>query len=298
MMKRNLAAILLACAAISASAQTSIGIASGQPSGTNYPMVENIVKVCSTPGHPIVNVKSEGSLDNIYKISGDKNTQMGIFQEDAGVYQRGIDPKMMDKVQMVFPFFSTEIHIVVKDNSSIRSFADLQGKKVIEGPEGSGTWVTSQVIKGTTGITWSGYKMSQTEGLKAVQDGLVDAEFVVAGKPVTMLQNATGVRLIPIVNPKLDAFKYYTKAMIPSGTYAFQKTSIPTYKVANILAVYAFKNQYQKEIGDLAGCITRSMQTLQQDGHPKWKDVDPTDVKSIAWPIHPAALKAIQANSK
>lgn len=294
-MKKFSAFIAAIAMSISAFAQTPIGIASGQPSGTNYPMVEDIRKVCSTPQHPIINVKSEGSLDNIFKVASDKNTQFSIAQIDALVYQQGLDPQMMQRENMVFPFFSVEMHLIVRADSKIQSFADLQGKRVVEGPEGAGTWVSVQVMKATTGINWSGYKMSQTEGLKAVQDGLVDAEFVVAGMPISMLSTATGVRIIPISHPKLDAFKYYNKTMIPSGTYPFQKSAIATYKVDNVLITYAFKNQYQKEIGDLVTCITRNLDTLQSGGHPKWRSVDPTDIDRIKWQAHPAAVKAIKA---
>lgn len=301
----RIASITLALmSAFSAHAQEEravVGIASGQPSGTNYPMVENIVKVCSTPTTQIKNRISDGSLDNIFKIYGDKTVQYGIIQEDALVYQQGIDAKMMSRILMVFPFFSTEMHILVKDSSPIRSLADLAGKRVVEGPEGSGTWVSTQVIKGTTGLNWQSLQMSQAEGLAAVQNGTADAEVIVAGMPIGLLKNATGVRLIPISHPKLDSFAYYTKTMIPNGTYpSFQKSSVSTYKVNNVLATYAFKNQYQAEIASLVTCITKNMGNLQtKDGfHAKWRDVDPLDIERIQWPSHPAAKRAIIAASK
>lgn len=292
MKKLILASFLTVMTAMS----SATGIASGQSSGTNYPMAEDIKSVCSTQTNPITNVKSEGSLDNIFKIAGDKNVQYGIIQVDALVYQQGLDPNMMKNIVGVFPFFSTEFHLIVREDSKIKSFADLQGKNVVEGPEGSGTWVSVQVMKATTGVNWNGFKMSQLDGLKAVTQGVVDAEFVVAGRPITMLKGAKGIRLVPISHPALDNFKYYTKTMIPTNDdYTFQKTAVQTYKVDNILATYAFKNQYQKEIGELVTCITKNMGALQKSGHAKWKDVDPSNVNRIAWPTHPAAIKAIKA---
>jgi uncharacterized protein len=275
-----------------------VGIASGQPTGTNHPMAADIAKVCSTPTSPINNVVSDGSLDNLFKIYGDKNTQYGIVQADALAYQKGQDPKMMDRILMVFPFFSTEIHIIAKDGSPINSLADLAGKRVVEGPEGSGTWVTVQVIKALTGIKWQGFYASQKEGLDAVLKGGADAEFIVAGKPVGLLEKSQGFKLVSAKHPALDDFKLYTKAMIPTGTYGSQKTAVQTYKVDNVLATYAFKNQYQKEIGDLVSCITRNIGKLQTDGHPKWKDVDPLDITRIDWPAHPAAVSAIKREAK
>jgi TRAP transporter TAXI family solute receptor len=291
------AAVLLACAAYNADA-APVGIASGQPTGTNYPMAEDIKRVCSTPTSPINNVVSDGSLANIDKIYADKNTQYGIIQADALEYQKGVDPKMMSRIVMVFPFFSTEIHLVAKDGSPITSLAQLEGKNVVEGPEGSGTWVTVQLIKKLTGISWKGFYASQKEGLQAVQGGSADAEFIVAGKPVTLLETAKGIKLVSVAHPALDKFSLYTKAQISAGTYEAQKTGISTYKVDNVLATYAYANQYHKEIGELVTCITRNIGTLQTTGHPKWKDVDPLDIDRITWPSHPAALAAIKREAK
>lgn len=285
-------------AILSFNALADVGIASGQPSGTNYPMVQDIVRVCSTPSQKINNVVSEGSLDSLQKIYTDHNTQYGIIQADALVYQQGLDKKMMDRIMMVFPFFSTEIHVVVRADSPIKTFNDLAGKIVIEGPDGSGTWVTAQVMKSLTGVNWRGFNASIPAGLAKVQQGQADAEIIVAGKPIAALKDAKNVRLLSINNPRLDSFNLYTKTMISSGSYSFQPSPVQTYKVDNVLATYAYKTQFQKEIGSLVTCIAKNVGNLQQTGHPKWRDVDPTDINRIKWPAHPAAAAAINKVAK
>lgn len=296
-MKKILFSLILSLASAAAFAG-QIGIASGAPSGTNHPMAEDIIKSCSTTQSPIVNIKTEGALENIEQIYSNPKAQYGVIFADALFYQQGIDPKMMDRIQMIFPFFSADFHLIKRKGSKINSLADLQGKRVIEGPQGSGTWVSAQVIKSLTGLSWTASNASQSDGLKAVLNGTVDAEFIVAGKPISMLaQLPEGVELVSISHPKLDAFGLYTKTMIPGGMYPFQKTSVQTYKVDSVLATYAFKNQYQKEIGDIVTCITKNIGTLQQTGHPKWRDVDPLDINRIKWPAHPAAVAAIKRNT-
>ena len=289
------AAIFAAVAVLCANAHAApIGIASGAPTGTNYPMGADIAKVCSTKTSPITNVQSEGFLDNIFKIYNDKNVQYGMVTVDALAYQQGIDPKMMDRIVMVFPFFSADMHLIVRADSPITSMTQLAGKRVVEGPEGSGTWVSAQVIKQITGVNWQPIVASQKAGLDAVLSGKADAEWVVAGYPVDMLKTAKGVKLITVSHPKLDNFGFYTKTMISTGEYGFQTKSVQTYKVDSVLATYAYKNQYQKEIGDLVSCITHNLGDLQRNGHPKWKDVDPLDITRIKWQAHPAAVSAIK----
>lgn len=276
-----------------------IGIASGNKTGTNYPMIEDIKAVCSKPDAPITNVVTNGSQENIFRIYEDKSTQYSIVQADAAAWQQGLDPKMMERIVMIFPFFSVEFHLVAKDGSAIKSLADLAGKNVVEGPEGSGTWVTVQMIKKLTGIKWNAINASQQDGYNMVLNGQADAEFIIAGKPINLLKTAAGVKLISISHPRLDAFPMYTKTQIyADGSYGFQKGAVNTYKVDNFLATYAFKQQYQKEIGDLVTCITRNIDTLQVNSngkfHPKWKDVNVLDIDRINWTAHPAAVAAIK----
>lgn len=299
-MKKIIRAFAIAAALFTTAAGAApIGIASGAPTGTNYPMGADIARVCSTKQSPITNVQSEGFLDNIFKIYNDKNVQYGMVTVDALAYQQGIDPKMMDRIVMVFPFFSADMHLIVREDSPITTMTQLQGKRVVEGPEGSGTWVSAQVIKQVTGMSWQPIVASQKAGLDAVLSGKADAEWIVAGYPVDMLQKLPkGVKLISVNHPKLDTFGFYTKTMIQSGSYPFQHKSVQTYKVDSVLATYAYKNQYQKEIGDLVSCITHNLTNLRQTGHPKWKDVDPLDIDRIKWQAHPAAVNAIKREMK
>lgn len=292
-----------AIAAVAASPSGKLpgaGLASGQKTGTNHPMVDDIVKACSRADYPLRNVISNGSVDNIHKIYTDPNSQFGVVQEDALAYQQKIDPKMMSRILAVFPFFSVEIHAIATKGAPINSLADLAGKKVVEGPEGSGTWVTVQLIKQLTGIQWETVpgNLSQADGLNAVKTGLADVEFIVAGQPIKVLTAAQGLKLVSLSHPKLDHYGFYTKTQLPTGTYPWQGQPVTTYKVNNVLATFAYKNQYQKEIGELVTCITRKVPDLQADGHPKWRDVDPLDITRVKWPVHPAALAAIKRETK
>lgn len=138
-----------------------IGIASGNKTGTNWPMVEDITKVCSTPSKPIRNVVTNGGMDNLDLIFSDKTVQYGVVPEDTLVYEQMNDPKKTDKIVQIFPFFTVEVHLVVPANSPARTVVDLAGKRVIEGPDGSGSYITTQVIKAVTGIQWQAMRRSR-----------------------------------------------------------------------------------------------------------------------------------------
>lgn len=272
----------------------AIGIASGAAnSGTNYPMVQDIVSVCSTPNAPIQNIQSNGALENLHLVFSDKRAQYGIIDEVTLLYQQQNDPNMTKNIVSVFPFFSMELHLAVRKNSPFQNLEQLTGYKVYAGAEGSSTSVNSQVLKGLTGVNWIDVNMPQGQAIQALKTNQVAAVFVVAGKPATMF-NDPDIRFISIKHPKLDGFKYYTPTMIPTGTYTSQTAPVQTYKVNNVLATYAFKNQYQKEIGDMVTCIAKNMGKLQANGHPKWREVSPANIDAVKWPVHPAAMSAIK----
>lgn len=241
-------------------------------------------------------------LDNIDLVFSDPSAQFGIAQLDGLKYVQGNEPVKMKKIQVVFPFFSTEIHLIAKDGSTINSLTDLAGKRVVEGPEGSGTWVTVQVIKQLIGAKWQGFYASQADGMKAVTAGQADAMFIVAGKPVGIISTTPGIKVVPVKHPELDKFSLYRSTQITGGTYPGTKNTVSTYKVDNALITYAFKTERQKEIGDLVGCIASNIEKLQSGAtnpltgkpfHPKWRDVDPLDINRIQWPVHQAAKAAI-----
>lgn len=265
-------------------------------------MVQDITKVCSTPQYPLRNNITNGTLDNINLVYVDPNSQFGVAQIDGLISQQKIDKKKMARIVTVFPFFSVELHAIAANGSPINSIADMAGKRVVEGPEGSGTNITVQLIKQATGIEWQTVpgNLSQADGLKAVQTGQADVEFIVAGQPITVLRGAQGVKLVPISHPKIDATGYYKKTQIPTGAYPWNGNSVSTYQVDNALVTFSYKNEYQREISDLVTCITRNIGALQTDGqyHAKWRDVDPLDIERIKWPAHPAAVAAIKRELK
>ena len=276
------------------------GIASGPKTGTNWPMTEDIVKKCSTDDFPLRNIISNGALDNINLVYSNPNSQFGIAQEDALASQQKANKVMMSRIVAVFPLFSVEIHAIASNGSTISSLADLAGKRVVEGPAGSGTNVTVQLIKQLTGVQWQTVEgdLSQVDGLKAVQNGAADVQFIVAGQPIGLLRGASGIKLVSIQHPALKKFGYYTKTQLPTGAYPWLGNPVDTYKVNNVLVTHAHKNRYEQEISNLVTCITRNIGRLQSEGHSKWRDFDVTDIDHIKWPVHPSALAAIKREAK
>jgi TRAP transporter TAXI family solute receptor len=269
------------------------GITTGAPTAVYYQMATSIQKTCSAQVALTVH-ESTGSVSNVERVLTDKRYQYGITQLDALAYKGLSDQRAKDKIKMIMPLHDNDIHLIATPQSGIRNMADLQGKRVIVGPDGSGNWVTSQLIKAKTGLTWEDIPAGPDAGITQLLLGQADAMIFTGGKPVPMLQKigAGGngkIRLIPMSHPALDGF--YTNVTIPEGMYAWSKTPVHTYGVKNVLVTYDYRAQFQKEIADLTSCIVNNLTYFQETGHEKWREVDPASYKQVKWPVHPVALR-------
>lgn len=293
--RKFVAATAVAC--IAPLANADIGIATATPAGTNYPVGEDIRNFCAHL--PIRNVQSTGSLDNIDKLLTDRNVQFGIVQQDALNFRKITQPEAMKKIVMVFPFFSSYMHLVATEQSGIKSLADLAGKRVHIGPQGSGTWTTSQMTKALTGIEWQDFEERPADGIKALLDGERDAMFFVAGMPIKTYidlgaEVKNKIRLVDVRHPDLSDF--YEEITVPARTYPWHDGEVKTYGVRNVLATYNYATtSAQKVISDVATCIVQKLPELKKEGHPAWQEIDPTALNLVKWPVHPAARRAVNA---
>ena len=112
---------------------------------------------------------------------------------------------------------------------TLQSVADLKGKNVSIGAEGSGVYFNAIDVLEAYGLTEKditpSYK-SFGDSVDALQSGKIDAAFVVAGAPtsaVSGLAATTDVYLIGLDDEHIDkliaASPHYTKEVISSKTY-------------------------------------------------------------------------------
>lgn len=302
-MKHFASKISMAVLALTAVAAHAGGLTTGSESATYFAMGTDMKKICA-PSVSLQVHPSEGSLANLSRIFKDKDTQYGIIQQDALIYRNLTDAAMMKNIMMLFPLFNEEIHILVNAKSGIKDFKDLQGKKVVIGTEGSGNWVTAQIIKNKTGMNWTDVQMAPKEALFNLAMGESDAMIYVAGAPISALKemgaSAKGkISMIPLRHPSLQNF--YVSSDIPGGLYPWQDRSVNTYAVKSVLATFNYKSPaMQDEITKLVTCLVKNLPTLQAEKpyHAKWREVDPLSINSVDWPVHPTAAKLIATYKK
>ncbi len=274
-----------------------LGMVTGPKTGTYIAMGRDIAEIAK-PFKLEVDVKdSSGSIENIKRITSGEKASIGIVQSDVlGFLSRSENPESMkiaEKMRMIFPLHNEEIHVLAR--KEIASFADLTGKRVIVGTEGSGNMLTSVNLFSLMGVVPDKmFKVEPTKGIVAVLNNEADAIIFVGGKPVRMFKNMEElasikegpdagkleqVHFLPLNDPRL--LKEYATSSLTTADYAFIKNPVPTIAVTAILMAYDFSpqdNKYRKNqcenITELSRIVRGGLVDLQTKGHPKWREVN------------------------
>ena len=293
-----LAALFPIC---SARADEALGIVTGPKTGTYYAFGKDIAQVAGKAGIDIDVKQSEGSIDNIKRINSSENAALGIVQSDVlGFLSRSKSPesiRMASNLRMVFPFYNEEIHVLARKD--IRSFADLQGKRIAIGEDGSGNMLTSINLFSIMNITpGESRKISSAQGVVAVLKGEVDAAIFVGGKPVRLFKNLEDLTLpenrkyaamldqvhfVPLDSPKV--LEEYKPAELTKADYNFITEPVPTVAVQALMVSYDFSQGNKKRCEKLTGLtklLRKDLPDLKEKGHPKWKEVN-LDADTGSW---------------
>jgi len=287
-------ALLLSLQSISlAKADEALGIVTGPKTGTYYAFGKDIAQVAGKSGIDVDVKQSEGSIDNIKRINSSENAALGIVQSDVlGFLSRSKSPesiRMASNLRMIFPFYNEEVHVLARKD--IKSFADLAGRKVAIGEDGSGNMLTSINLFSIMGITpGESKKIPPAQGVVAVLKGEIDAAIFVGGKPVRLFKNLEDLTLpenqkyaamleqvhfLPLDNPKM--LEEYKPATLTKADYNFVQENVPTVAVQAVMVSYDFSQGNKKrceKLGSLAKIIRKDLPELQDKGHPKWKEVN------------------------
>ncbi len=258
----------------------SMSIVTGSTKGTYYQFGLNLAQLLKPHGIVLRVFPSNGSVENIYAVYKRPNTQLGIVQADvlAFVSRVGTNPVLKEiakKIRMVFPLYNEEVHLLGR--AGLKGFADLAGKRVAIGKNGSGTYLTARLLFELSGVQPAQMPTIGTDdALAQLKAGRIDAMFYVAGYPVKLLSDEVGpqdhLALLPIAAPKITDF--YPRTTIPAGTYAWQKAAVATVAVKAVLVSYDFRHYHCENVGRVGRLVYTNLDWLRQHGHPKWQAVD------------------------
>ncbi|EIJ67307.1 MULTISPECIES: TAXI family TRAP transporter solute-binding subunit [Pasteurellaceae] len=240
----------MAMAAFSVQAEESfITIGTGGQTGVYYVVGQSICQLVNrdTAKTQIkCNAPSTGaSVANLNAIA-EKQMDMGIAQSDWQFHayngSSSFEGKKNDKLRAVFSLHPEPFTLMARDDSGIKNFDDLKGKRVNVGDPGSGTRATMNVILAAKGWTDKDFKVASelkpAEMASVMCDNNLDAITYNVGHPNGALKEAAAscnAHLVPVTGEAIDKLvadhPYYAKATIPGGLYKGSDQPVDTFGV-------------------------------------------------------------------
>jgi len=245
--------LMMACVLTACGGASKMTMGTGGTAGTYYAfggVLGSHIK--NQTGISVNVVSTDGSKANILGIDAG-NYQLGTVQSDVMAYAwegtRSFETEgKLDSFRVVGGLYAEAVQLVTMDES-ITSVADLAGKKVSIGASGSGVYFNAVDVLAAAGLTEADIQpqyQSFADSADALQDGKIDAAFIVAGAPTHALHalgTPTNARLVPIDGAVAEALMascpFYTTYQIPAGTYKGQDTDVTTVTVKATMIVSA-----------------------------------------------------------
>ena len=298
------ALLLLTVVDCSREESTRFYIATGSTGGTYYPVGTALAQIVSLH---IPGMRAEAQTGNASKANCDlirtHEIESALTQNNVAYWaytgteffeQQG----RVENLRGIASLYPEVIQIVTRKSENINSISDLKGKRVVVGASGSGTEIDARKILDAHGITYDDIEENFLDFSGAIQrlrDGLADAAFQTAGYPtlsITDLAATEDIVLVPIEDDTISKLiaknRYYTKAVIPAGTYGID-ADVPTVGLMAIWAVDA--SQPTERIYQITKALWEHRSELEKV-HEKCKEITlETALDGIGIPVHPGAEK-------
>lgn len=286
-----------------AGATDSLTFSTGGSQGTYYAFGGVLSQyVTSNTGMSVTAIESGGSQNNIENLQ-DGAAQLGFVQSDVMSYAYEgtnlfAETGAVSDISTVANLYMEQVQIVTT-NPDIKTVADLKGKNVSIGAAGSGVYYNAIDLLGAYDLTEQDINPTYQgfgDSTDALQDGKLDAAFVVAGAPttaITSLATAKSVYLVSLddehVAKLLETSPYYSEYTIPAGTY--EGLDVDTKTVAVGAVVVARDDVSEQAIYEFVSTIFENLDAISAQ-HAKGTELNVEFAASVtSVPYHPGAAK-------
>ena len=197
---------------------------------------------------------TEGSVDNVVRLqAGD--VEVAIIQSDiqqAAFLGEDIfaDTGPIGNLRSLLALHPEPLTVVSRRDADATSIADLRGKRISFGADGSGAGVLWDKMIKASGWAANDFvevpDIASADLAEALCSGRIDAFVVAVGHPARSVQEATlgcDAALLPVEGPAVEALvaerNVYFESEIPGGLYTGNPDPVPSFGVGATLVTLA-----------------------------------------------------------
>ena len=298
---RNLfTALILAAAAISASAQ-QLQVATGSASGTYATMFKQLAGRCGN-SVALVEIATTGSQDNMERLVG--NQVNAAFVQSDVLYLRA-RTEDLSNIKTLIALHPEQVHLLARSSSGIKTggtmgfgakevvlneLRDLGGRRV--GAAGGST-VTAQVVRLQSEVPFNVVPMANEAAVrKALDEGAIDAGLFVGGAPLPFIAGlGAEYKLLSIAPATVEKLKgVYRPARLNYSKMG--AAGIATVSTDALFVTRQYKTQRMTDgLAKLRSCAFTELDDLKETTgtHPAWQAIETGNKGKWAWYELPSA---------
>ncbi len=303
-----LSASVMATSMAVADEQKFVTIGTGGQTGVYYVVGQSICKLVNRDikkhGIKCNATSTDGSVANINAIdAGEQN--MGVAQSDWQYHAYNgtskFEGKKKDKLRAVFSVHAEPFTVVARDDSGVKTFQDIKGKRMNVGGPGSGTRGTTEVALKATNLSMDDLalksELKASEMASSLCDNNLDVITYVVGHPSGAIKEAGAScdsHLVPVTGEGIDKLiaekPYYAKAVIPGGMYKGTPEDTETF---GVYATFVSSTDTDEEtIYQVVKAVFDNFERFKKL-HPAFNNLKKEDMikNALSAPLHAGALK-------
>ena len=235
----------------SGSEKYNLIIGTGGVGGTYYPLGGALASVWTKYlDNVTVSAQSTGASVENTQLLENGEVELALTQNDLAEYAvKGeyMFTKKYEKMQLIGRLYSEPIQVFVRNDSGIKSIADMAGKRISVSYPGSGANANAEQLLGVFGITVNDIQAeypSNSDTADRMKDGLLDGMLTTTGAPNATFQEmcmSADCTLLSLSDEDCDKiiaqYPFFAKYTIPAGSYEGQTEDVQTLCVQSVLAV-------------------------------------------------------------
>ncbi|WP_248904662.1 TAXI family TRAP transporter solute-binding subunit [Halocatena marina] len=270
----------------------------GGTGGTYYPLSNQFKDIVQSNTKYSLQVRSTGaSVENVGSLASGK-ADFALIQNDVAYFAhkgtgiKEFEGNSVPDLRGVATLYPETIQVIAQGGSNISSITDLQGATINTGDLGSGTQVDAKQILKAVGINdYNEQNASFSQAAEQIQNGDIDAAFIVGGWPVGAIEDLatnTNITIVPIEGNArkkvLNSGSYFAEDKIPGGTYSGIQNPVPTVAVQAMIATV--KQTPKQAVQDVTAAIFDNLDKVSNK--QEFISVDSAQ-DGMSIPLHPGA---------
>ena len=284
-------------------AKTYLSIATGGEAGVYYPLGSALAEMLTNrlPDAEVTARTSDASAANVNMIAG-REAELAFVQNDVAL--RAVNGEKPFKapvrnLSMIASLYPEHVQCVTVRSNGVKTLSDLRGKRVSVGSINSGTIDSVNAVLSVAGIKYKDINADFLDFANTslrIQDGQLDAGFILAGYPTAAVADLAAKKDLDIVafeEELLDklsaAYPFFIKDVIPARTY--DGIDHDTQTIAVMAVLVCDSGMPDDLVYDITKAIFDNLPELAM-AHPRAETISLDKALSAAViNVHPGAAK-------